>query len=51
MGFKHVNYEVWMLYDGAIYDYKVCPIEEDPSCSDSLKFYNTEDHSYYLGLI
>lgn len=50
MGFKQVNYEVWMLFNGAVNNFKVCPLEEDPSCSDSLKYYNNEDHINYFGM-
>jgi len=49
MNFKHVNYEVWMLSNGAVKNFKVCPIEEDPSCSDSLKVYSAAEHTNYFG--
>lgn len=49
MDFKHINYEVWMLYNGAVNNYTVCPIEEDPNCSDSLLIYSVPDHTNYFG--
>ncbi|EAS02832.1 lipase family protein (macronuclear) [Tetrahymena thermophila SB210] len=49
MDFKHVNTEVWMLSNGAVNDYKVCPTEEDPQCSDSVKLPNAADHTNYFG--
>lgn len=50
MNFKHVNYEVWMLSDGAVDNYKVCKTEEDPKCSDSVLIYSTSDHTNYFGI-
>lgn len=49
MDFKHVNTETWMLFNGAVNDFKVCPKEEDPTCSDSVKVPVVADHTNYFG--